>query len=83
MAELTRLDYLDSEDRTARLSLVLAANLRRDARLETALTSNTKDLKLFWNVQCTALASHLWLPTETDWLASVLTIVLPLSLSLH
>jgi hypothetical protein len=66
MAELTRLDYLGSEDITSIHSSVFATNQRRDASLEAELTSNAKDLKPFWNAHCTAIASHLWLPTETD-----------------
>ncbi|MDD2815006.1 MAG: transposase [Thiotrichaceae bacterium] len=38
--------------------------------LEAVSTSNGKNLKPFWNEQCAAMASNLWLPTETDWLDS-------------
>ena len=29
--------------------------------------SKEPDLKPFWNAQCAAIASNLWLPTVTDW----------------
>ena len=38
------------------------------------LTSNVKDCLPYWNEQCKVNSSHLWLPTETDWLGSVSTL---------
>lgn len=38
-------------------------------------TSNEKDCYPFWNEQCSAIASNLWLPTETDLLDLDLTLL--------